>query len=569
MLFFVSLLVCLRFLVSKTQFLSLDSINIGCTEFEYQNGTWNYSYIPHIIQEAIYQTEVFIGEIETLYDLPSVSFGIVYNQHLIHYHGSGRANISNATSTPNHNTIYRIGSITKVFTVLIAYILRDKGFIHMDAPLHDYNSDFSIRNPWGLGEYERSGHTITVQQLAAEVSGLPSEAPCTNGSFESICNTTTAEILDILSSFYTIHPTDTQASYSNLGYALLGNILTEYASLDFPTALNSFIVSPLALQNTGLYLTSTQQQHAAVGYDYQRQAQYWIDLGWAAPAGQMFSSVHDLSHVMAQFFEAVPALYATSYNTDPTFTYITGPQTLREMLRPVIINPDKQSAVGAPWEIQEVLNFWPRTKTGAIDGFSSSIALVPELRLGVIGLTNTDIDASVLTLGPLEILTPAFQAWLSVVQADYRPALPKYAENAVGDYYFDNYFAFAIELTYLNDHQWLMIYDLRDGQYGTLISYNSTNGNNDHGMFYKSLEWNTQSCWQYVLNAIDGITFLFNVDDATNEVLGATLPDTDYGNQINRHDHTGSKYFRREKTDIKKRVLNRMPNQKSVLRLRK
>jgi D-alanyl-D-alanine carboxypeptidase len=565
MLHLISFFLTLAFIGSKAQFLALETINIGCTNFQYINASWNFSFIPHMIEEAFYETQLYVAEVETLFGLPSVSFGVVYNQHLVHYHGSGRANITNATSQPNMNTIYRIGQLTKVFTSLLTYIMRDKGYVTIDGPLHRYNPGFSIFNPWGMDEAERRGETITIQQLLSEVSGLPLEAPCINGTANYICNITTNEVLEIISHFTTIHPTDVQASQSNLAYGLLGNIIPGLADLDYEEAVHSMIINPMGLANTGLYINTAQKGHSAIGYNFERQEQPWTNLGWAAPSGQMFSSVHDISHIMAQFFEAIPGLYTQNYNSDPSFPYITGTQTLREILRPIILNPDKQSGLGAPWEIQQVQNFWPRVKIGNVAGFSSSIALVPELRLGVVAFTNTDIDASVLTLGPLEILIPAFQSWLNYAQAEFHPILPKFASNAAGDYYVDGYFAFALELAHLNGHEWLMLYDLHAGQYGTLLPYNTTENNDDRYMFYKSLEFNTQSCWDYVLTALDGDTIIFQVNTATNEVAGAVLPDNFYGTQFNHHapSSTGT-YFRKEKTDVKKRSKHRMPQKNSI-----
>jgi len=364
--------------------------------------------------------------------------------------------------------------------------------------------------------------------------------------------------LERLSTMNVLHATDIQASYSNLAYSVLGNVLSEYIDMDYETALNTMILEPLGTTHTGLYLTKELEQYAAVGYNSEYEIQYWTNLGWGAPAGQIFSSVHDLGKLMAQFFESIPSIYSQELNTDPNFNYIAEPQTLREMLRPVIINPDKQSSLGAPWEIQQVLTFWPRTKGGNVNGFSSNIALVPELRLGVIGLTNFGLDGSILTLGPLEILIPAFESWLNAMQAAYVPSLPKFAPNAAGDYYYMDEYQFTIEMSNFNGHPWLMVYALQTGEYGALLSFNTTNNNNDHKMFYKSFQWDTENCWLFVFNGLDGMLVDFDVNEATNEVYGVFLPDNYYGDEFNLVSEL--KYYRREKIDIVKHVKNRKKN---------
>ena len=211
----------------------------GCGAFKYHNATFDAALVPGIIEQALFEVDNYIEYLYAAEGVPSISFGVVYGNQLIHYYSVGSLDLDTSNDAPTKDSIYRIGSISKVWTTLMAFIMRDNGNVSFDSPICKYNSNFSIENPWGIDESEKSGKKITVKHLASQVSGLPREAPCLNGTTDSQCYLEdTNTILQRLSdSFSLIHPTDVQGSYSNLAYALLGNILAEYLATDYETAL--------------------------------------------------------------------------------------------------------------------------------------------------------------------------------------------------------------------------------------------------------------------------------------------------------------------------------------------
>ena len=252
--------------ITNAQFLSLTAIPFGCGKFQYYNASLDMSNPPPIIRDALDEVEHQLNYIATASGTPSLSFGIVYDQKLIHYKSYGVTNLK-TLEKPTVDTIYRIGSISKVFTVLMAYKMRQDNLISFDDTIYKYNNKFSINNPWGITKQEKSGQTLTIKQLASQISGLPREAPCIFEGADCI-NITTAEIFDRLSSEFLIHPTDVQASYSNLAFAILGNVLSEYkGDPSYNQTIFDLVINPLGLKHTGLYLNSEQQKYAATGTD--------------------------------------------------------------------------------------------------------------------------------------------------------------------------------------------------------------------------------------------------------------------------------------------------------------
>ena len=221
-------------------YLGEDSMPWGCGDFRYYNATWDDDdHVPGIIDQALFNTANYMEMLYNIYNVPSVSYGIVYGSKLIYYQGLGSTDINSTSSTPTQDSIYRIGSVSKVWTTLLAFVLRDKGIISFDDPISYYNANFSIYNPWGMDELELNGQRITIKHLASQVSGLPREVPCTNATSDNWCpmDDTQTILAKLSNEFQLIHPTDVQASYSNLAYALLGNILSEYVNLTYEEAL--------------------------------------------------------------------------------------------------------------------------------------------------------------------------------------------------------------------------------------------------------------------------------------------------------------------------------------------
>ena len=257
----------------NAQFLSLGTIPFGCGPFQYYNATLDINNPPSIIQQALKDVENYIDYLFASVAPPSISLGIVYDQQLIFYKSYGVTNLK-TLQKPTKDTIYRIGSVSKVFTVLMSYIMRENNKISFDDTIYKYNNNFSINNPWGITKQEKLGQTLTIKQLASQISGLPREAPCIAESQDCI-NITTTEIFKRLSNEYLLHPTDVQASYSNLAFAILGNVLSEYnGDSSYNQTVFDLVIDPLGLKHTGLYLDANQQKYAATGNHYMECISY-------------------------------------------------------------------------------------------------------------------------------------------------------------------------------------------------------------------------------------------------------------------------------------------------------
>ena len=198
---------------------------------------------------------------------------------------------------PDENTRFRIGSIAKVFTALQTLIMRDRGSLSsLDDDIKKYYPEFSIINPF---QTERG---ITFRQLMSHMSGLGRNAPC-KGIFTTGCNLSDAEIIQNIAKMTLMYPPGTQPAYSNLGFGLLGKVLTRIAKLQsWDSLLSKLVTQPLGMKDTGNSFENVDPEKMAVGYYPDGRVAKLIDVGWDASAGQCYSSTADLAKLMSLIF---------------------------------------------------------------------------------------------------------------------------------------------------------------------------------------------------------------------------------------------------------------------------
>ena len=299
--------------------------------------------------------------------LPAISMNIFYQDDIVWSGHFGSKMYKQPEMKPNGSTVYRIGSVTKVFAVLLMYKLYEEGKISsLDDPLSKYASDFAIRNPY-------TNENITLREIASQMSGLSREAPC----MFSCSNTTSAEQLVLLKNRTLVLPPWKTPSYSNLGYALLGRLLTEnLLNQTFESWTIETIIKPLGMMNTGFEITDEVQKNMAFPYLPGGKRMSFMNIGWVAPTGQMYSTVDDLAKLGMMFAQ-------------PDKQKLFKPATLREMMAPKGISPDGFTVWGSPFEMVFKEHVLVRTKLGGIDTYLAIFSVIPELALGANILVST------------------------------------------------------------------------------------------------------------------------------------------------------------------------------------
>ena len=304
---------------------------------------------------------------------PGLSIGIVYDQELIWAKGYGFADVdSQVRATPA--TVYRIGSISKVFTATAILQLRDGGKLQLDDPVAKYLPWFKVKNR------DPEGPVITIRHLLTHTSGLPWDAPGVD--WDNFTGPSRQELIRGIAEQETLFPAETHLRYSNLGYVLLGEIVAAVSGEPFSQYVKTHILNPLGMTATDLEPTP-DMPGLAVGYGPRvpgkpRKAQPFADTRFYTPAGDGASSVEDFAKFaslqLCDRFLGAPE--------------ILKPSTLREMRRVHWLAPDWRRGRGLGFSIRRVGEQLRFGHGGDSRGFLAEFEIAPVEKLAVIVFTN-------------------------------------------------------------------------------------------------------------------------------------------------------------------------------------
>jgi CubicO group peptidase (beta-lactamase class C family) len=308
-------------------------------------------------------------------------------------------------------TIYRIASISKLFTATAIMQLRDAGKLRLDEAVSERLPWFSIKKTY------EGGPPITIRHLITHTSGLPRELTGVNWS--DLTFPGREDLRRVLPDQETAFPPETEWKYSNLAMSLAGEIVTQVSGEPWPQYVERHILRPLGMAATRA-VPARDTPGLAIGYGRRvsgrrRDVEPFVDIGAEAPAGSMASNVEDLAKFISLQFRHGPSGGAQ----------ILHGSTLREMHRVQWLRPDWRSGWGLGFSIRRVDDQVRVGHGGSLPGHRTQIEIAPAQKLGVIVLTNAN-DGD-----PLRYVDQAFTLLNSAVaKAVAPPDPPRVADRA-------------------------------------------------------------------------------------------------------------------------------------------
>ena len=186
------------------------------------------------------------------------------------------------------DSIFEIGSITKTFTGLMLAQMAEQGKVKLEDPVRELLPPGTVDKP--------SGNEITLLDLATQYSGLP-RMP---GNFHPAnpanpyADYSHANLYAFMAKQTVAKPAHTDFLYSNLGFGLLGQALSNRAGMLYSALLEQEIAGPLGLKDTVVSLSPDQKARFIPGHDSDHHpAQAW-DLDAFAGAGAIRSTASDM-----------------------------------------------------------------------------------------------------------------------------------------------------------------------------------------------------------------------------------------------------------------------------------
>jgi len=311
------------------------------------------------------------------------------------------------------DTIFEIGSISKVVTSLLLAQLVLDGRVTLDDPAQNYMPD-------GIHLPTKNGRAITLFDLASHYSGLPSVPPeILKAPIENpYANYGRKELAQFLMSYQLPRAPGEAFEYSNTGVALLGLALERITGERYEDLARSRVFVPLGMTETWAVVPTSERHRFAAGYDINGDpAAHW-DLGLFLPAGGWHSTARD----MARFVEA-----ASDVRKSPLSAAFS------LMLARTRATDTDDVRVGLGWFVSDDKIVWHNGMTG---GFSSIAAFRRDDGRGVLTLSNQASAAGVDDIG-LHLLDPSRPLEEPPATVPYHPVPATLLAEYAGSYRLD------------------------------------------------------------------------------------------------------------------------------------
>ena len=308
-----------------------------------------------------------------------LAVGVVRDGRLRHFHGHGLADIASRAPV-TEDTVFRIGSITKTFTAVAVLQLCEQGLVDLDAPASDYLRGYRLIPA-------KPGHRLpTVRQLLTHTAGLP-QLIYPARAFQPVLGETVpyGQRVPSLAEFYRgrlhlIAEPGTRHTYSNHGFATLGQIIEDLTGQPLSRRFREHIFEPLGMTGTDLARSDGIRARLATGYSLRAGGPRPVrDRDLVIPgAGAIYSTTADMGRYVAAL------LAGGSGEHGP----ILKPETLTSMFAPHYQPDPRLAGVGLAFFRQDLGGHLVAGHDGLVPGFTSQMSLAPDDRAGVVAFTN-------------------------------------------------------------------------------------------------------------------------------------------------------------------------------------
>lgn len=202
--------------------------------------------------------------------VPGASFAVLVDG-AIHTGATGVLNSDTGVET-DADSVFQIGSISKVYTATMVMQLVDEGLIELDAPVLRYVPELRLSTP-GLVD------AVTVRHLLTHTSGIDGDHFFDGGRGDDALGrfVTSCEHIGLT------HPVGATMSYCNSAFSLLGSIIEQVTSTTWDSALRSRIIEPLGLERTVTLAEDAVRFRAAYGHGVNEDGVAHLAPTWALP----------------------------------------------------------------------------------------------------------------------------------------------------------------------------------------------------------------------------------------------------------------------------------------------
>jgi len=329
----------------------------------------------------------------------SISAGVVIKDRLVWKKAWGWSDVALQVQA-DPEQVYRLGSVTKIFTVVLMMRLVEDGVIDLDESVEAY-----VPELYELPDRPAGAGPITFRHLASHTSGLASMPDVPEPYL--IAADWEARLLEILPKTPIVGAPGAKPEYSSVGYTILGLALQRAAGRDFMELMSEIVVRPLGMTHTAYHLNDAMRQSLATAYQNypdgrldpdairRHQERNWFGV----PASMLYSTVEDLARLIAVLMD-----------TDGEPQIGLSPESVREIQKLQSVRETPRSiGIGRGYGLG--LNIFEHrsgvillAKDGYDAGYLAQIAFDPKRRIGIVLLRNYNEGATLLPAVAIELV---------------------------------------------------------------------------------------------------------------------------------------------------------------------
>lgn len=290
--------------------------------------------------------------------------------------------------TPQHNTRYEIGSLTKLFTALTILEMDKIGKLSLEDPLSKFLPDSIV-------EVNANLKNLSINELLIHTSGLPKRPYNLNLIMKDKENPYAEYDLEDMMEYLSIYRPNTSKDaatykYSNLAYGVLGYIMTQVEGISEDECIQKYCTSVLEMYDSKIKLSEQEEESLAEGHMFNGEwTANWTYKSMEASSG-MYSNVSDL-------------MTFVNYQLDSDSCALS--ESIERSHLPQAETNLKRISIGYGWHVidrgRKYENVY--THNGGTSGYRSYIAFIKETHTAVIVLSNSanrvdDIGIQILEL---------------------------------------------------------------------------------------------------------------------------------------------------------------------------
>jgi CubicO group peptidase (beta-lactamase class C family) len=356
------------------------------------------------INAATHRLQTFIRQEMKAADVAGLSVALVSDQQVLWAQGFGWAN-ETAKQRATPETLYRVGSISKLFTAAAVMQMAEQGRLNVDAPVQQVLPQFQMRSRFD------STTAITPRHLLTHHAGLPRDLVHGMWTANPARFTTVTTGLAKQDAAY---PPQTVFSYSNLGFDVLGHMVEQVTGQAFEIYVQQNLMNPLGMSLASF--TAAVPDQALMAKPYNKGQPAAEPALRDVPAGGLNASVRDLSRFLSMVF-------ANGRVGDKA---VLQPQTVEQMLtvQNAEVALDLGFRNGLGWMLSTLggdtlQGAGPVAHHGgATANFRSQLYALPDHKLGVVVLSNDAAAQQAVNRIAVRALALLLEIQTGIVQAE-------------------------------------------------------------------------------------------------------------------------------------------------------